>query len=98
MRGVRDTDVGYLRFIYMFGLIGLALFAGFIIYAGCVCMMKYKHNKLLMLIMTSMTFIIWLKVATDCFFILALFICAGYIRDVINPPESEEGAELISEI
>jgi len=79
------TDVGYLRFIFFFGLIGLALFSLYIIYAGRVCIRMFPRNTLLFLILTLMNFIIWFKVATDCFFILCLFICLGYVRD--NSPE-----------
>ena len=75
------TDVGYLRFIFFFGLIGLAVYSMYILYAGRVCNRMFPGNTLLFISLTSMNFIIWLKVATDCFFILALFICLGYVRD-----------------
>ena len=87
-----NSDVGYVRFIYYFGLIGFLFYVGFIVYAGFVCMRKFPHNKLMMLIMMSMTFVIWFKVSTDCFFILAMFICLGYTRDFVainNEDESE---------
>ena len=75
------TDVGFLRYIFFFGLIGLAIYSLFIIYAGRVCIRMHPGNTLLFIILTAMNFIIWLKVATDCFFILCLFICLGYVRD-----------------
>lgn len=75
------TDVGYLRFIFFFGLLGLAIYSMFIIYAGRTCIRMHPGNTLLFLLLTAMNFIVWLKVATDCFFILALFICLGYVRD-----------------
>lgn len=89
----KGTDVGYLRFIYYFGLIGLGFFVGFIIYAGVVCMKMFPDSKMIMLLMTSMTFVIWFKVATDCFFILAMFICLGYSRDMIVTPNIESYEE-----
>ena len=79
------TDVGYLRFIFFFGVIGLALYSLYIIYAGKVCLRMHSDNKLLFIALTGLNFIIWLKVATDCFFILCLFICLGYVRN--NSPE-----------
>lgn len=85
-----NSDVGYVRFIYFFGLIGLLFYVGFIVYAGFVCIRKFPHNKLMMLIMMSMTFVIWFKVATDCFFILCMFICLGYTRDFVAIKNEEE--------
>ena len=79
------TDVGYLRFIFFFGLLGLAIYSLFIIYAGRTCIRMHPGNTLLFLLLTATNFVVWLKVATDCFFILALFICLGYVRD--NSPE-----------
>lgn len=75
------TDIGYLRFIFFFGLLGLGIYSLYIIYAGRVCIRMHPGNTLLFLGLTAMNFVIWLKVATDCFFILALFICLGYVRD-----------------
>lgn len=75
------TDVGYLRFIFFFGLLGLAIYSLFILYAGRTCIRMHPGNTLLFLLLTAMNFIVWLKVATDCFFILALLICLGYVRD-----------------
>ena len=77
----KNSDVGYLRFIFFFGLIGLAAYSIFIIYAGRTCIRLNPGNTLLFIVLTSMTFIIWFKVATDCFFILCLFICLGYLNN-----------------
>lgn len=76
----KNTDVGYLRFIFYFGLLGLIVFSMFIIYAGRVCNRLIPGETILFIILTSMNFIVWFKVATDCFFILALFICLGYVN------------------
>ena len=86
------TDVGYLRFIFFFGLIGLAIYSLYIIYAGRVCIRMLPGNTLLFLILTGMNFIVWLKVATDCFFVLCLFICLGYVKN--NLESDEEDKEL----
>lgn len=87
----KDTDVGYLRFIYFFGLLGLAVYSLYIIYAGRVCNRLLPGNTLLFICLTSMNFIVWLKVATDCFFILGLFICLGYVNGL------QEKTEVIEE-
>ncbi len=82
-----NTDVGYLRFIFYFGVIGLVIFSIMIWYAGKMCRMKYPNDKLLFFIFTMLNFIIWLKVATDCFFILGVFIAMAYVRDFMDTPE-----------
>jgi hypothetical protein len=76
-----NTDVGYLRFIYYFGLVGLSIFSIMILYAGSMCLKRFKENQLLILILILIHFIVWFKVATDCFFILGVFIALSYIRD-----------------
>jgi hypothetical protein len=75
------TDVGYLRFLFFFGVIGLVLYSLYIIYAGKVCLRMHPESKLLFILLTGLNFIIWFKVATDSFFILCLFICLGYVRN-----------------
>ena len=90
----KDTDVGYIRFIFFFGLLGLALFSSYIIYAGKNCIRLNPGNTFFFVILTSINFIIWLKVATDCFFILGLFICLGYVRSKM---EETEGTDYIQE-
>ena len=85
------TDVGYLRFIFFFGLIGLIIYSLYIIYAGKVCLRMHSGNTLLFISLTAMNFVVWFKVATDCFFILCLFICLGYVRDHL--PELIEDSE-----
>ena len=83
------TDVGYLRFIYFFGLIGLTIFSLFIIYAGRTCARLTPGYSLFFLALTSMHFLVWLKVATDCFFILGLFVCLGYVKNLMEKTEED---------
>lgn len=77
------TDVGYLRFIYYFGLVGLSLFCLFFIKVGHVLVKKFSDNKFLFLILISLNFIIWFKVSTDIFVFYALFL-------MIDKKENEE--------
>ena len=85
-----NTDVGYLRFIFFFGLIGLSVFCMYIIYSGRVCIRMHPGHTLFFIALTSINFVIWMKVATDCFFILCLFISLGY---VINGEDTTEVIE-----
>lgn len=68
------TDVGYLRFIHYFGLIGLSCFVVFIIYCTKTCVNKFPKKRVLFLLIMCMNFIIWAKVATDLFCVFALFL------------------------
>ena len=86
----QGTDVGYLRFIFFFGLLGLSVFSLFIIYAGRTCNRLLPGNSLFFFIITLLNFIIWFKVATDCFFILCLFICLGYVKNNLESDEEDE--------
>lgn len=67
------TDVGYCRFIFYFGILGLILFSVFIISCGVACTKKAPDHSLMFCILVSLNFIIWLKVSTDIFLVFALF-------------------------
>lgn len=67
------TDVGYLRFIFYFGVIGLIAFSSVIIKAGTMIMKIYPDNKIAFVFLMLVNFICWFKVATDLFLIFALF-------------------------
>ena len=68
------TDVGYLRFIFYFGLIGLIAFSVFIYKSYVVCCKRFVDYKDLFLLLLMLNFIVWLKVSTDIFLIFALFL------------------------
>lgn len=70
-----NTDVGYCRFTLYCGLIGLALFSMFFVYNGLSVRTKFKDFNLLCMMIISLTFIVWLKVATDIFLFNALLFC-----------------------
>lgn len=84
----KDTDVGYLRFIFYFGLVGLGIFSIMILYAGYICLIRFPGNALLFFSLVLCHFVVWMKVSTDCFFILGLFIAMAYVRD--NYGKSEQ--------
>ena len=69
------TDVGYLRFIFYFGLIGLAAFMYFFFKCGQACAHKFRSYALLFWFLMLLNFIIWFKVSTDIFLVFALFLC-----------------------
>lgn len=72
---VYSTDIGYCRFILYCGLIGFSVFASLFIYLGLFFFSRVQKYRLMFLIFIAMTFIIWIKVATDIFPVYALFFC-----------------------
>lgn len=67
------TDVGYCRLILYSGLPAFSIFAGLFVYSAINFYNTYPRYKLMFLLFMAMTFIIWIKVATDIFFMYALF-------------------------
>ena len=82
------TDIGYLRFIFYFGLIGLISFSFFFIEVAKECARMLPEYKLMLLFILLLGFIIWLKVSTDVFVVFALLFCVGNMQD--DPPQWEE--------
>jgi hypothetical protein len=72
-----STDVGYLRFIFYFGVIGLMGISFFIIKSGDYCIGIFPDYKLLFLMLLAVNFIVWFKVSTDIFLVFALILCAS---------------------
>ena len=69
------TDVGYLRFIFYFGIIGLSLFLFFFFKTTQMCMQRFRDFALLFTLILSINLLGWFKVATDIFMVFALFLC-----------------------
>lgn len=94
----KNTDIGYLRFIFYCGLAGLACFAGFMIYATQCCMKKFPHDKMLFFLMLMLNFCIWLKVSTDIFQFFALFLAAPISRFLQEDSEDTADSKADTEI
>lgn len=82
------TDIGYLRFIFYFGIIGLISFSIFFILVAKECAYLLPKYKLMILFILLLGFIIWMKVSTDVFAVFALLLCVGNMQD--EPPQLEE--------
>lgn len=78
------TDVGYLRFIFYFGTIGLLTFSIFFIECARQSYKLLPKYGMLILFVLISGFVIWLKVATDVFFAFALFLCVGNMMEREN--------------
>ncbi|MCL1607695.1 MULTISPECIES: hypothetical protein [Mediterranea] len=68
------TDVGYLRFIFYFGLVGLLAISAVIVKSALICSHKFRTDRALFLLLLLVNFIVWFKVATDIFLVFALFL------------------------
>lgn len=68
------TDVGYLRFIFYFGIVGLIAMMTFVYKAGTYCIKNLTKYKLMFVLLLLANFIIWFKVSTDIFLVFALFL------------------------
>lgn len=71
----KGTDIGYLRFIFYFGVTGLVVFIGFFIEVFRICVKRFPHYTFLFLLILAVNFIEWFKVSTDVFVIFAPFLC-----------------------
>lgn len=75
------TDVGYLRFIFYFGLVGLAAISAVMCKAAFICLHKFKAESVLFFLLLGINFIVWFKVSTDIFLVFALFLMVDRKED-----------------
>lgn len=71
----KGTDIGYLRFIFYFGLIGLTIFVGFFVEACRICINRFPNFLFLFILILCVNFVEWFKVSTDLFVVFAPFLC-----------------------
>ncbi len=92
---IYSTDIGYCRFILYCGLLGFSIFSLFFVYNAVVVWKKFDNSTMLALLLLALVFIIWIKVATDIFFVYALLLCTD--RDSMLAEEEEDEEEGIVE-
>ncbi|GAA4141984.1 hypothetical protein GCM10022216_22460 [Sphingobacterium kyonggiense] len=71
------TDVGYCRFIFYSGTIGLSVFIFFFVYLSYALWHKFLEYKPFFFILFVLAMINWIKVSTDLFLVYALFLSMG---------------------
>ena len=87
------TDIGYLRFIFYFGIIGLVAISSVMVYACHIGIQGFKEYRALILLALLAGFIIWLKVATDLFPFYSLLASGAFLKqelELLSPEEEEE--------
>lgn len=82
------TDIGYLRFIFYFGVIGLIAISAVMIYTAAACARQLPDCGFLFLLIALVGFVVWLKVSTDVFLVLVLFLCVADMQ-----PEAQDVRE-----
>jgi len=71
----KGTDIGYLRYIFYFGLIGLITFSLYFISACRMLCRRYINFRWMFILLLVVNFIEWFKVSTDLFVVFAPFFC-----------------------
>lgn len=81
----KATDIGYLRFIFSFGIIGLLIFCMFMIVCALSLCDNHPNYRLLFLVILAINYIVWFKVSTDIFPVFAMLLAIPCGRDVDAP-------------
>ena len=90
------SDIGYCRFIFYSGLIGITVFGLYFVYNAIYFAIRYPRYRYIFLLMIVVTFVIWAKVATDIFQLYALFYAFTDEDELYASDEDEAPDELES--
>lgn len=83
------TDVGYMRFIFYFGIIGTFIFMMYFYQVASVCAKFFSEYKDMFFLILLCNYIGWIKVSTDIFCLFALFLVIPLLSpSVISDGES----------
>lgn len=77
------TDIGFLRFLFYFGIFGTFALVLYIFNVSMACARRFPTYKILFVLLFILNMIEWVKVSTDIFLVFALFLC-------ISPEEQME--------
>ena len=77
----KGTDIGYLRYIFYFGLIGTFVFSLFMWRSAWACIHRFKDYKMMFLMILLVNYIGWFKVSTDIFLVFAIFLVLSKEND-----------------
>ena len=84
-----NTDIGYLRFIFYFGVIGLIAISSVMVYSCIIACKVFKDYTFMILLSLLAGFIIWLKVSTDLFPFYALLASTAMLKMEVLAAEPE---------
>ena len=84
------TDIGYCRFVFYFGLVGLAIFCAYFVVCAQQCSNNLPQYRVLFWIILFINFVSWNKVSSDIFPIYALLLMLGRGQEEEHAPEAVE--------
>ena len=70
-----QTDIGYCRYIFYFGVIGLLLYMGYFLKIYQILAERFPQWKMIFFSILLINFIGWTKVSSDLFVVFAPFLC-----------------------
>ena len=76
-----ETDIGYLRYIFYFGTIGLLLLTGVFLMMTSTCCRMFPESRLLFLLILLVNMMGWVKVSSDIIMIFAPFFVLACIKE-----------------
>lgn len=71
----KGTDIGYLRFLFYFGIIGVIAFVAYFVKITSICRSRFSAFSVMFLMLLCVNLIGWCKVTTDVFLVFAPFLC-----------------------
>lgn len=83
------TDIGYLRFLFYFGVFGTLALISLISYAAYTCIKRFPSYRIMFLFILAVNLIVWFKVSTDIFMVFALFLCITEDHSKIDSEQNE---------
>lgn len=90
-----QTDIGYCRYIFYFGVTGLLLFSFFFIIVAAMIAGRFPKFKWMFYLILLMNFIGWCKVSSDLFMVFAPFLCIS-ARDEEDAEAEENDLKICS--
>ena len=88
------TDVGYCRYIFYFGILGLIAISAVMLYAGVIAVKAFPKYSHVFMMGVLCNFIVWLKVSTDLFPFLSIFAALSFLTsdlEFIKQKDKEQG-------
>lgn len=79
-----QTDIGYLRFIYYFGVIGLLGMISVFMMSAIICVHAFRDAGWMFMILFMINLIGWLKVSSDIIMVFAPFLILAFQQETDN--------------
>lgn len=87
------TDIGYIRFLFYFGIFGLISLVSYITKAASTCMQRFSQYKYLFMMLLVLNLVEWCKVSTDLFLVFALFLCLPAEEESPQPVQTAQNSD-----